>query len=68
MGNEIVKEKLYRSIAKKNTSTTDRLLSTYPELVNSILTTDSKMTPLLKAIVHNNIPIIELIIGYGGNP
>ena len=64
----MIKEKLYRSIAKKDSLALDSILSKYPQFVNSILTSDSKMTPLLKAVVHNNLHDIEMIIGYGGNP
>lgn len=59
---------MYRSIAKNKPSVTDSILSKYPDLVNSVLTKDSKMTPLLKAIVHNNMLIIEVIMRHGGNP
>lgn len=62
MGNEIAKEKLYSSIAKNKQSKIITILTQYPDLVNQVLTKDSKMTPLLKAITHDNLQVIQLLL------
>jgi ankyrin repeat protein len=68
MGSQIVKEKLHRAIGKDDKKTVKSILDNFPSLLDEQLTTDSRMTPLLKATKNRNIDMVLMLLEMGAIP
>lgn len=65
MGNEIVRERVYREIALGHTEEVQKLLERCPELKDEELTKDCLRTPLLQAIFHQHIEMVYMLLQHG---